>query len=324
MTDPNKPNTPPAAVGSASEPTLDEAERNAPVQQVDGETGDNGADTSTVTDSNTTDAELADKQTDKTFKESLRAVVMGEVINEWPKDLFIPPDALEVVLESFEGPLDLLLYLIRKQNLDILNIPVAEITRQYMGYVELMRAANLDLAAEYLVMAAVLGEIKSRMLLPRPKSEADDDEDPRAALVRRLQEYERFSEAANKMDDRPRMERDIFHASAPFEDEDPPEVQAQVNLRQLVRAYQNVVERAEANMHMLVSRDMLSMRERMTNILQKLKTHDHLRFEELFTADEGRLGVVVTFIALLELFRDDMLVVVQNEPLAPIYIKRAA
>ena len=266
----------------------------------------------------------SDHSDENNYAESLRAVVMGEVMNEWPKDLFIPPDALEVVLESFEGPLDLLLYLIRKQNLDILNIPVADITRQYMGYVELMRAANLDLAAEYLVMAALLGEIKSRMLLPRPKKDDEDDEDPRAALVRRLQEYERFSQAANEMDDRPRMERDIFVADAPFEDENPPEVKAQVSLQQLVRAYQNVVERAEVNVHMLVSRDMLSMRERMTNILQRLQTSDYVRFEELFTGAEGRLGVVVTFIALLELFRDDMLVVVQNEPFAPIHIRRAA
>ncbi|MCL4150295.1 UNVERIFIED_CONTAM: hypothetical protein GTU68_006239 [Idotea baltica] len=249
---------------------------------------------------------------------------MGEVMNDWPQDLFIPPDALEVVLDSFEGPLDLLLYLIRKQNLDILNIPVADITKQYMVYVELMRAANLNLAAEYLVMAALLGEIKSRMLLPKPKSEEGEEEDPLAALVRRLQEYERYSEAANKLDDRPRLERDIFAAEAPFEDDDKPEVQAQVSLQQLVNAYQGVIRRAEANVHMLVSRDMLSMRERMTNILKRLQADDYVRFEDLFVQSEGRLGVVVTFIALLELFRDDMLVVVQNEPFAPIHVKRAA
>ena len=258
------------------------------------------------------------------FSDSVRAVVMGEVINEWPQDLFIPPDALEVVLESFEGPLDLLLYLIRKQNLDILNIPVADITRQYMGYVELMRAANLDLAAEYLVMAALLGEIKSRMLLPKPKTDDEDEEDPRAALVRRLQEYERFSEAANQLDDRPRLERDIFKAEVIFEDINPPEVKAKVSLEQLVKAYQGVMDRADANQHMMVSREMLSMRERMTVILQRLQSQDYISFEELFTRAEGRAGVVVTFIALLELFRDDMLVVVQTEPLAAIHIKRAA
>ena len=268
--------------------------------------------------------EVNNSQSKAEVDDTMRAVVMGEIINDWPKDLFIPPDALEVVLESFEGPLDLLLYLIRKQNLDILNIPVAEITKQYMAYVELMHAANLDLAAEYLVMAALLCEIKSRMLLPKPKTETEDEEDPRAVLVRRLQEYERFSNAANKLDDRPRLERDIFVADAPFEDPTPPKVVAQVGLHQLVKAYQNVVERAEANKHMFVSRDMLSMRERMTNILHLLKTQDYLRFEDLFTHAEGRLGVVVTFIALLELFRDDMLIVVQNEPLAPIHIKRAA
>jgi segregation and condensation protein A len=259
-----------------------------------------------------------------TYSETMRAVVMGEVMNEWPQDLFIPPDALEVVLESFEGPLDLLLYLIRKQNLDILNIPVADITRQYMGYVELMRAANLDLAAEYLVMAALLGEIKSRMLLPKPKSELEDEEDPMAALIRRLQEYERFSEAANQMDDRPRLDRDIFRSEVFFDDPNPPEVQAQVGLDQLVKAFQAIVDRADANKNMFVSRDTLSLRERMTNILQLLQHKEYLSFGELFSQEEGRLGVVVAFIALLELFRDDMLIVVQTEPLAPIHIKRAA
>jgi len=268
------------------------------------------------------DSEQAAK--DAAYSATLRAVVMGEVMNEWPQDLFIPPDALEVVLESFEGPLDLLLYLIRKQNLDILNIPVADITRQYMGYVELMRAANLDLAAEYLVMAALLGEIKSRMLLPKPKSELDDEEDPMAALVRRLQEYERFSEAANQLDDRPRLDRDIFKSEVLFDDPNPPEVKAQVSLDQLVKAFQSIVDRADANKHMFVSRDTLSLRERMTNILQLLQQKEYVSFGELFSKEEGRLGVVVSFIALLELFRDDMLVVVQTEPMAPIHIRRAA
>lgn len=265
-----------------------------------------------------------DQKEGNAYADSMRAVVMGEIINDWPQDLFIPPDALEVVLDSFEGPLDLLLYLIRKQNIDILNIPVADITRQYMAYVEIMRAANLDLAAEYLVMAALLGEIKSRMLLPRPKTEDDELEDPRAILVKRLQEYERFSRAAFDLDDRPREARDIFPASATLVDPDPPEVKANVNIQQLVNAYQRVMERADASVHMMVSREMLSMRERMSSILGKLQQRDYLRFEELFEVSEGRLGVVVTFIALLELCRDDMLMVVQNEPLAPIHIKRAA
>lgn len=281
-----------------------------------------------MTDDKDTDTEKQDpeveSQQDADYAESMRAVVMGEVMNSWPQDLFIPPDALEVVLESFEGPLDLLLYLIRKQNLDILNIPVADITKQYMTYVEIMRAADLDLAAEYLVMAALLAEIKSRMLLPRPKKDDEDEEDPRAALVRRLQEYERFSTVANKLDDRPRLERDILRAKANFDDVNKEVPKAQVSLQQLVNAYQKVVIRAEANAHMLVSRDMLSMRERMTTILKRLRDEDFLRFEDLFIESEGRLGVVVTFIALLELFRDDMLIVVQNEPFAPIHIKRAA
>ena len=277
-----------------------------------------------IVDENTdlVDAEVASKEA--AYSETMRAVVMGEVMNQWPQDLFIPPDALEVVLESFEGPLDLLLYLIRKQNLDILNIPVADITRQYMGYVELMRAANLDLAAEYLVMAALLGEIKSRMLLPKPKNELEDEEDPMSALVRRLQEYERFSEAANQMDDRPRIDRDIFKSEVLFDDPNPPEVKAQISLDQLVKAFQSIVDRADANKHMIVSRETLSLRERMTNILQMLQDKEYLTFGELFSKEEGRLGVVVAFIALLELFRDDMLIVVQTEPLAPIHIKRAA
>ena len=266
----------------------------------------------------------ADSAIDNAYTESMRVVVMGEVMQEWPQDLFIPPDALEVVLESFEGPLDLLLYLIRKQNLDILNIPVADITRQYMGYVELMRAANLDLAAEYLVMAALLGEIKSRMLLPKPKSEEEDEEDPMAALIRRLQEYERFTEAARQLDERPRLDRDIYQSHAVFEDVNPPVIETQVSLEQLVNSYQSVIDRMDASQHMKVSREMLSMRERMTTILTRLQEKDYLTFEELFTPEEGRLGVVVTFIALLELFRDDMLVVVQTEPLAPIHVKRAA
>lgn len=278
---------------------------------------------------NDTATDMANTQTDSVesgnaYVDSMRVVILGEVMSEWPQDLFIPPGALEVVLESFEGPLDLLLYLIRKQNLDILNIPVADITRQYMAYVEIMRAANLDLAAEYLVMAALLGEIKSRMLLPKPKAEQDDEEDPMSALIRRLQEYERFSQAANLIDDRPRIGRDVFKSNAVFEDPIPADIQAEVGLEQLIRAYQSIVDRAESNKNMLVSRDVLSMRERMTNILQRLQEQEYVRFEELFTKEEGRLGVVVTFIALLELFRDDMLTLIQNEPLAPIHITRFA
>ena len=263
---------------------------------------------------------------DEDYLESIRAVVMGEVMDQVPKDLFIPPDALQVVLEAFEGPLDLLLYLIRKQNLDIANIPVAEITEQYMVYVEMMRRANLDLAAEYLVMAATLAEIKSRILLPRPKTSQEEEEDPRLALIRQLQQYERFREAANDLEDRPRVNRDVFIASARKDDPNPPTVLPKVTLQQLTRAFQSVLERAHVNQLHQVTRETMSMRERMTNILKVLNdsSNDYLRIEDLFTAEEGRMGLVVTFIALLELFRDDMLIVVQNEAFSPIHIKRAA
>lgn len=264
------------------------------------------------------------RASDEEYLETLRAVVMGEVMEQMPKDLFIPPDALQVVLETFEGPLDLLLYLIRKQNLNILDIPVAEITVQYMSYVELMRKANLDLAAEYLVMAAVLAEIKSRMLLPRPVKSEEEEEDPRLTLVRQLQQYERFREAANQIEDRPRVGRDVFVASAFQNDPEPPVVEAQVSLEQLTKAFQRVLERAHVNQLHQVTMEVMSMRERMTDILKRLQETDYLRFEELFVRSEGRMGVVVTFIALLELFRDDMLVVVQNEAFAPIHVKRAA
>ena len=260
------------------------------------------------------------------FLESVRAVVMGEVLDQVPRDLFIPPDALQVVLEAFEGPLDLLLYLIRKQNLDIANIPVAEITAQYMTYVEMMRRANLDLAAEYLVMAATLAEIKSRILLPRPKRAEEDEEDPRLALVRQLQQYERFREAANELEDRPRVNRDVFIATAKNDDPNPIKMEAKVTLQQLTRAFQSVLERAHVNQLHQVTREVMSMRERMTDILKRLtdSDSDFLRIEELFTLKEGRMGLVVTFIALLELCRDDMLVVVQNEAFSTIHIKRAA
>lgn len=261
---------------------------------------------------------------DEDYLDTIQAVVMGQVMEQMPKDLFIPPDALEVVLDSFEGPLDLLLYLIRKQNINILNIPIAEITAQYMVYVELMHESNLDLAAEYLVMAAMLGEIKSRMLLPKPAKQEEDEEDPRLALVRQLQEYERFRQAANDLEDHSRVGRDVFVCEAEIEDPEPPKVEAKVTLEQLTRAFQGVLQRAHANQLHQVTRETMSMRERMTNILKLLQESDYCRFEELFTLEEGRMGVVVTFIALLELFRDDMLVVVQNEAFAPIHIKKAA
>lgn len=255
--------------------------------------------------------------------EQVRVLVNGELLDKLPDDLFIPPDALEVFLETFQGPLDLLLYLIRKQNLDILDIPVALITTQYMEYVELMRQFRLDLAAEYLVMAATLAEIKSRLLLPRPASEEEEDEaDPRAALIRRLQEYERFSQAAHDLDDRPRIERDLYLVAAEFEDTEPVKVEARASLNDIVVAFRNVLERSANYKHWAVGHERLTMREKMTQILDRIKGSKSLRFDELFDPSEGKLGLVVCFMAILELTRDHMLVVVQNEPFAPIHMKR--
>ncbi len=260
---------------------------------------------------------------DETYTAAVRAVVRGTVLQEWPQDLYIPPDALEVILESFEGPLDLLLYLIRRQNIDILDIPVADITRQYMEYVELMHVAKLDLAAEYLVMAATLAEIKSRMLLPKPVDE-EYEEDPRAALVRRLLEYERFRDAAQQLDNLPRLERDIFVARANFEDPISLRLVPKVGLDEIAMAFQQVVERAAHLKHLHVTRELLSVRERMTRILNHLQANEFCRFEELFDMTEGRMGLIVSFIAILELFRDDLIIVVQNQPFAPIHVRTAA
>ena len=252
-----------------------------------------------------------------------QVIVNGGALRELPRDLYIPPDALEVFLETFEGPLDLLLYLIRKQNLDILDIPVAEVTRQYMAYIELMSAVKLDLAAEYLLMAATLAEIKSRLLLPRHEEE-EDEEDPRAALVRRLQEYERFREASMDLGDRPRVDRDIFVSWAPFVDPHPPAPVIKVALTDLVAAFQSVLEEAERFQHLHINREVLSVRERMSLILDRLQEEEFVRFESLFIEQEGRMGLVVTFVAILELIKEEILFVVQNEPFAPIHVRTAA
>jgi len=247
------------------------------------------------------------------------AVIRGEPLLEPPKDLYIPPDALEVILEAFEGPLDLLLYLIRRQNLDILDIPIAEITRQYIAYIEMMRGLRLELAAEYLVMAAVLAEIKSRMLLPRPAPEEGEEEDPRAELVRRLQEYERFRRAAEELDALPRMERDHFPARAEPPETGPPPL-PQVTLRELLLALQEVMRRAARRAHHHVTLEPLSVRERMSEVLSVLAPGRFVPFQALFRPEEGRLGVVVTFLALLELVRESLAEVVQREPFGPLYL----
>ncbi|MBK1727017.1 segregation/condensation protein A [Halorhodospira neutriphila] len=253
-----------------------------------------------------------------------RARVGAEPLRRLPDDLYIPPDALEVFLEAFEGPLDLLLYLVRRQNLDILDIPIAEVTRQYMEYVELMRELRLELAAEYLVMAAVLAEIKSRMLLPRPPAEDGDEEegqDPRAELVRRLQEYERFKQAAEALDRLPRQGRDTFPATAPAPECQPQPRPPQVDLRELLTALADVMRRARLHEHHQVEREPISVRERMTETLARLSAQRYTPFPELFAAAEGRTGAVVTFLALLELVRESLVELVQADAFAPLYVR---
>ena len=249
------------------------------------------------------------------------AIVRGQVVEQLPDDLFIPPDALEVVLEAFEGPLDLLLYLIRRQNLDVLEIRVAEITHQYMQYIELMSVLQLELAGEYLVMAAMLAEIKSRMLLPRGSDVDEDETDPRAELIRRLQEYEVFKEAAANIDAMPRIERDIHVATV----EKPEFVRAQsdpgVDFRELAVALAEVLNRVELYKRHSITVEPLSVRERMSKILDQIAgVSGFLNFPELFELDEGRKGVIVTFLALLELMREGLVDVSQNEPYSPIYV----
>ena len=250
------------------------------------------------------------------------AIVQGEPVTQLPRDLYIPPDALEVFLDAFEGPLDLLLYLIRRQNLDILDIPIAEITRQYMGYVEIMKDVRLELAAEYLVMAAMLAEIKSRMLLPRPPSLDDDDEgDPRAELVRRLQEYERYKQAAEDIDNLPRLERDLFPALIEVADKQVARVEPKVELHELLLALNDVLKRAEMYSHHQVSREPLSVRERMSQVLSGLDPERFTPFVELFRPEEGRAGVVVSMLAILELLRATLIEIAQGEPYGPIHVR---
>lgn len=254
--------------------------------------------------------------------EQLRlALVYGEAFTELPQDLYIPPDALEVFLEAFEGPLDLLLYLIRKQNIDILDIPVAEITRQYMSYVELMKAVQLELAAEYLLMAAMLAEIKSRMLLPRAEGLEAEEEDPRAELIRRLQEYERFKKAAEDLDDLPREGRNFVVPTLPAPDARARKLLPEVDLSELLLAMGEVLRRADLFESHQVTREILSTRERMSQVLERLKDGTFVPFVALFTLEEGRLGVVVTFMAILELVKESLVELVQNEPFSPIHVR---
>jgi len=255
------------------------------------------------------------------------AIVQGQPYTELPHDLYIPPDALEVILEAFEGPLDLLLYLIRRQNIDILDIPIAEITRQYIEYIEMLRDLQFELAAEYLVMAAILAEIKSRLLLPKPGEEGEEEEDPRAELIRRLQEYERFKLAAENLDELLRADRDFSVAEAWVPDRTVIRTPPDVDLKELLHALKDVMSRAELFSHHHVQMEPLSVRERMSRIIELLSAQTgkdaFLPFQDLFTEEEGRRGVVVSFIALMELTREQLIDVVQNEPMGKIYVKSA-
>ena len=257
----------------------------------------------------------------RAVNEQTIALVAGEELQQLPKDLYIPPEALEVFLETFEGPLDLLLYLIRRQNLDILQVQVSVITAQYMSYIELMQALQLELAAEYLLMAAMLAEIKSRMLLPRPEEFADED-DPHSELIRRLQEYEQIKTAAEDLDEVPRIERDLFVAAASKPKLVREHGEPDVDLREVLLSLSQVLRRAELFTKHEVKFEALSVRDRMGDILSRVSQRDgFIGFNELFRAEEGRLGVVVTFLAIMELIRESLVDFVQTEPFAPIHVR---
>lgn len=258
----------------------------------------------------------ASPQTDVPF-----AVVQGEPFVSLPRDLYIPPDALEVFLDAFEGPLDLLLYLIRRQNLNVLDIPIAEITRQYMEYIGLMREMRLELAAEYLVMAAMLAEIKSRMLLPRPQFDEGEEEDPRAELARRLQEYERYKAAAEDMDSLPRIGRDVYAGAADLGDRAVAQRIPELTMREMLLAFKDVLHRAEMFSHHHVQREQFSVRQRMSDVLIGLQRHEFREFSSLFTPEEGRRGAVVTFLAILELIKQALIDLVQTEPFGPVHVR---
>ncbi|MCZ6803376.1 MAG: ScpA family protein [Proteobacteria bacterium] len=251
------------------------------------------------------------------------ALVQGSPITELPKDLYIPPDALEVYLEAFEGPLDFLLYLIKRQNIDILDIPLAKITEQYMSYIEMMDVLQLELAGEYLLMAAMLAEIKSRMLLPR-HTDDEEEEDPRAELIRHLQEYERYKKAAEKLDELPRIERDLFTTVTEFPgrkiNQKPPEV----SLDSILHVFAEVLKRADMFSHHLIQRETLSVRERMGIVLEKVNPEGFTDFKDLFSVEEGRAGVIVSLLAILHLLKDALIQLVQNETNGPIYVKAAS
>ncbi len=249
------------------------------------------------------------------------AYVAGRAITELPKDLYIPPDALEIFLEAFEGPLDLLLYLIKRQNIDILQINVSDITEQYMAYVDLMEASQFELAAEYLVMAATLTEIKSRILLPRQEEAEDDEEDPRTQLIRRLQEYERYKRAAQDLEELPRMERELYQASGALPEIERVAPDPEVDLQTLLQALAATLRRVDMFEHHHIQRETLSTREKMSEILARISNQRFVPLVSLLLREEGRLGVVVTFLAVMELIKDSLIEIVQSEPFGPIHLK---
>tara|TARA_B100001059_G_C17824761_1_gene580672 strand:+ start:2014 stop:2904 length:891 start_codon:yes stop_codon:yes gene_type:complete len=252
------------------------------------------------------------------------AVVDGEPITSLPQDLYIPPHALQIFLEAFEGPLDLLLYLIRRQNLDILDIPIAEITKQYVQYIDVMKELQIELAGEYLLMAAMLAEVKSRMLLPRIEEAEEEEADPRAELVRRLQEYERYKKAAEDISELPRLERDTFLATAEAPNQIAVTKLPDLTMKELLLAFQDLMQRAEMHSNLQMQREPLSVRQRMSEILSNLKSKDFKVFSDFFDPKEGRMGVTVTFIAILELLREFLIEVVQSDHYQPLHIRAAS
>lgn len=250
--------------------------------------------------------------------------VRGEPVLEKPENLYIPPDALELMLDAFSGPMDLLLYLIRREQLNILDLPILDIIRQYMAYVELMRELKLELAADYLVMASMLAEIKSRLLLPRPPQEDDEEEDPRAELIRRLQEYEIIRQGASELDQQPQQERDFFVASAVADVTEQAPQPAEVGLDELVSALQSVMRQIDVTQHHHISRESLSTRERMSMILDRLQQAPRLLFADLFVREEGRAGAVVSFLAILELNKEGFIRLTQAENFSAIYVETPA
>ena len=250
------------------------------------------------------------------------AVVRGQAYSEIPVDLYIPPEALEVFLEAFEGPLDLLLYLIRKQKLDVVDLPIHQITTQYLEYIDMLTGARIELAADYLVMAATLAEIKSRLLLPRPELEGDNEEDPRALLIRQLKAYETIKNASSDIDQLSRLERDFHVGQVCVNGDGESEIAPpNVSLTDLAQAFTSVLQRVEAFEHHHIQKEVLSTRERMVQILEQLSAESYMPFQELFTLKEGRAGVIVSFLALMELVKEMLVELVQAEPLSIIYVK---